>query len=234
MKLKRFLTVGGVFLIVLLVAANAFGQNPNPRLTISVGVSRVSGDEAFVASGDSFTSGFADGGKARVRLTLDLTSHFSIEGSYSYGRNNLTITEQSGGTLERRDFGIVVGQGNLNFLHFFTSRKSRVRPFLTYGIGAVNFSPTDEAQAMALANDFITDPTAIDSTFKFGFNVGVGIEGRFSRWAGIRFDVKDYISAYPRFGLPETSTGTGGSFFPATGIVHNLEASVGIVFFFLP
>ncbi len=165
---------------------------------------------------------------------MDLTSHFSIEGSYSYGRNNLTITEQSGGTLERRDFGIVVGQGNLNFLHFFTSRKSRVRPFLTYGIGAVNFSPTDEAQAMALANDFITNPTAIDSTFKFGFNVGGGIEGRFNRWAGLRFDVKDYISAYPRFGLPETSTGTGGSFFPATGVVHNLEVSVGIVFFFLP
>ncbi|MEE8608238.1 MAG: hypothetical protein V3S55_11590 [Nitrospiraceae bacterium] len=66
------------------------------------------------------------------------------------------------------------------------------------------------------------------------FNFGGGIEGRFNRWAEIRFDVKDYISAYPRFGLPETSTGPGGSFSPATGVVHNIEVAVGSVFFFLP
>jgi len=233
MRQERISTIGCAFLLCLLVAANALGQNPNPRITISLGGSQVRGDRSFVVDGDSFTSRFVDGGKVRVRGTLDLTKHLSLEGDYSLGRNNQRITEL-GGTPEQRDFGVRVGQVHLNLLRFFTSRKSPVRPFLTSGIGAVRFSPTSAAKALALSDEFIDDPTQIDSTTELSLAVGGGIEARFNRWVGVRFDLKDYITAVPRFGLRQTPSGPGGVFFPVSGVAHNIEAAVGIVFFFLP
>ncbi len=62
--------------------------------------------------------------------------------------------------------------------------------------------------------------------------MGEGIEARLNRWIGIRFDVKDYISAIPRFGLDETSSGPGAVFFPVSGAVNNVETAAGIVFYF--
>ncbi len=234
MRLDRFCTVGCAFLAVLLIVPIAFAQNPNPRVTVSVGGSYLRGDRSFVVDSDEFTSEFVDGGKVRVRGTLDLTKHWSIEGDYSFGRNNQRIIELSGGTLEQRDFGARLGQVHFNLVRFFTSRQSRVRPFLTSGIGAVRFTPTAEAKALALANEFIDEPTQIDSTTLPSFTFGGGLEGRFNRWVGVRFDVKDYISPVPRFGLRQTPSGPGADFFPVDGVVHNIEAAVGIVFFFLP
>ena len=57
--------------VLLLFAVNAFGVNPNPRISISGGGSVVKGDWTFIVDGDNFTSSFVDGGKARVRGTLD-------------------------------------------------------------------------------------------------------------------------------------------------------------------
>lgn len=233
LPLKIFLTLGGTLLVILLVVPNAFGQNPNPRVTVSVGGSYLKADRTFVADGDPFRSEFVDGGKVRLRGTLDLTKHWSIEGDYSFGRNNQRITELSGGRLEQRDFGVRLSQVHFNFLRFFTSRKSRVRPFLTSGIGAVRFSPTDEAKARALTDKFIDDPALIGSTTKINFAIGGGLEARFNRWVGVRFDLKDYISTVPRFGLRETPSGPQAAFFPVDGVVHNVEAAVGIVFYFV-
>ena len=106
--------------------------------------------------------------------------------------------------------------------------------FDTSGIGSLRFSPTSEAKALALNDEFIDDPTQLVSTRKLTVAFGGGIEARFSRWLGLRFDVKDHISAVPRFGVPQTSSGPGGIFFPVDGVLHNIEVGVGIVFFLLP
>ena len=219
--------------VLLLLAVNAFGVNPNPRVSISAGGSVVKGDRTFVVDGDNFSSSFVDGGKVRVRGTLDLTKKWSLEGTYSHGRNNQRILEL-GDTPVQRDFGLKLNQVDLNFVHFFAARKSPVRPFLTSGIGSLRFSPTSEAKALALSDEFIDDPTQLVSTRKLTVAFGGGIEARFSRWLGLRFDVKDYISAVPRFGVPQTSSGPAGIFFPVDGVLHNIEAGVGIVFFLLP
>ena len=40
------------------------------------------------------------------------------------------------------------------------------------------------------------------------------------------------MSPIPRYGLEESSSGPGGIFFPVSGILHNVEAAGGIVFYF--
>ncbi|MDA2938948.1 hypothetical protein MYX75_11890, partial [Acidobacteria bacterium AH-259-A15] len=104
--------------------------------------------------------------------------------------------------------------------------------FLTSGFGAVRFNPTKEAKALALSDQFIGQPTQIGSTIKLSVTLGGGFEARFNRWLGVRLEAKDNMSAIPRFGLGETSSGPGGTFFPVDGIVHNIDAAAGVVFYF--
>ncbi len=228
-RTKRFL---GWMACALLVAAavvpNALAH-PNPRITVLFGGSFISGERAFVVEGESFVSQFLNGGKFRLRGSLDLTSHWTLEGDYSIGRNDQRITEESG---VKRDFGVTVGQVQLNFVRFLTDNESRIRPFFSAGLGMVRFNPTDEAKEAALGGDFLTDPTQLTSSIDLSFAVGGGLEARLNRWLGLRFDLKDHMSPIPRFGLDETSSGSGGSFFPVSGIVHNVEAAAGIVFYF--
>ena len=91
-RTKRF---SGWLSCALLVAAavvpNALAH-PNPRITVLFGGSFISGERAFDLNGDSFVSQFLNGGKFRVRGSLDLTSHWTLEGDYSFGRNDQRIT----------------------------------------------------------------------------------------------------------------------------------------------
>ena len=231
-NMKRFLGLLGCTLLVAVAVVPNTLAHPNPRITVLFGGSYVLGDRDFVVSGDSFTSQFVKGGKARLRASLDLTRHWTLEGDYSLGRNNQRITDESGAIPVQRDFGITVGQVHFNFVRFLTDSESRIRPFFTAGLGMARFNPTDEAKLAALSGDFITDPTQLESSIQLSVALGGGVEARLSRWLGIRFDAKDYISPIPRFGLNETSSGPGGIFFPVNGLVHNVETAAGIVFYF--
>ncbi len=230
-KMKRFCgLLGCTLLVALAVVPNALA-NPNPRITVLFGGSFLSGERVFVVGSNVFTSQFAHGGKARLRGSFDLTRHWTLEADYGFGRNNQRIIEED---LDQRNFGVRVSQVHFNFVRFLTDSESRIRPFVTGGLGIVRFNPTDEAKVAALTGDFIDDPTQLDSSTKLSLAVGGGIEARLSRWLGIRFDLKDYISPIPRFGLSETSSGPGGIFFPVSGVVHNVETAAGIVFYLFP
>ena len=229
---KRLL---GWVVCALLVAAAVVPNtlaHPNPRITVLFGGSFIAGERAFDLNGDSFVSQFLNGGKFRLRGSLDLSKHWTLEGDYSFGRNDQRITQDIGGVIEQRDFNVTVGQVQLNFVRFFTDNESRIRPFFSFGLGAVRFNPTDEAKLAALSGDFLADPTLLTPSIDLSVAVGGGLEARVNRWLGLRFDFKDHMSPIPRYGLEESSSGPGGIFFPVSGILHNVEAAVGIVFFF--
>ncbi len=233
MRTKLFICTVWVLLILSAATPAAFGQILNPRVTISGSSSFLRGERTFVLGGETFNTEFANGGRGKARLTLDLTNHFSIEGVYGFGTSNLRVTEL-GGTPTTRAFGIRQHEIQFNILHFFSLGTRRLRPFLTTGVGTLRFSPTDQAKASASANEFINEPAQISSTNEVHFAIGGGIEGRFNRWLGVRLDVKDHISAVPRFGVPQTASGPGGASYPVDGIVHNIQAEAGIVFYLLP
>ncbi len=231
MNTKRVL--GWVVCALLVTAAtvpNALAH-PNPRITILFGGSFIAGERTFDLNGDSYVSQFLNGGKFHLRGSLDLSKHWTLEGDYSFGRNDQRITQDTGGVIEQRDFKVNVGQVQLNFVRFFTDNESRIRPFFSAGLGAVRFNPTDEAKSAALSGDFLADPTQLTSSIDISIAVGGGLEARLNRWLGLRFDFKDHMSPIPRYGLEESSSGPGGIFFPVSGILHNVEAAVGIIFY---
>jgi len=221
------------FLMLLAVAAPDVAAQGNPRITIFGGGSFLQGDRSFVVSGDNFTTEFITGGKLRARASLDLTSHWTLEADYTFGRNNFRVNEM-GTTPAQRDFGIRVNNVTLNLVRFFTASKRRFRPYLGTGIGWVRYSPTDAAKNLALTGEFIGAPANLTATNDFSIPFGGGIEFRFSRWLGTRIDVRDNISRVARFGVPTTPGGPGGAFFPVDGITHNVQVEIGVVFFLKP
>ncbi len=219
--------------IFAICGSNALAQFfLDPRVTGFAGGSFLGGERGFIIDGDNaFQSRFQNGGKVGVRVTADLTDSWSLEGSYSFSGNDLRITELDEVPPEERFFGIGVHQFVFNGLYYITPPGETLRFFLTAGIGWVRFSPSETAQILALVDKFIDDSASIRTSNKFGFNFGAGMETRANEWLGVRVDIRDHITGYPRFGLPETSTGPGSVFFPVEGVLHNTEVSAGVVFY---
>ncbi len=80
MRMQKSWLIGCALSVVVLVAPDVFAQILNPRIALSGGGLFPKAERTFVVNGDTFTSGFADGGNVKARFTLDLTSHFSVEG----------------------------------------------------------------------------------------------------------------------------------------------------------
>jgi len=217
--------------IFSICGSNAFAQFLDPRVTAFAGGSFLGGERGFIIEGDAFQSRFQNGGKVGIRVTADLTDSWSLEGTYSVSGNDLRITELDEVPPEERFFGIGVHQFIFNGLYYINPPGETLRFFFTAGIGWVRFSPSETAKIFALVDKFINDSASIRSSNKFGFNFGAGMETRVNEWLGIRVDLRDHITGYPRFGLPETSSGPGSVFFPVEGVLHNTEVSAGVVFY---
>jgi hypothetical protein len=209
------------------MAVPAFGQILNPRVTLSGGNSMLKADRTFVADGETFNTQFANGGRLKARVTLDLTKHFSVEGLYGFGTSNLKVTDVNA-TPQTSAFGTKEHEIQFNVLSFFTSSASHLRPFFLSGVGDAHFAPTDAAKAQA-ANQFISSPAQIASTNNANVTLGGGFEARARGRLGLRVDITDHISAVPTFGVPQTSSGPGAAFYPVTGIVHNIQVEAGLV-----
>ncbi len=169
------------------------------------------------------------------RFTYDLTPKMAFEGTFGYGTNNLLVTELSETPIKERGFGFKHTQYSGNVLYFLQAPGSKIRAFVTGGIGTTKYSPTDQAIADAYASpptdDFIDDPADLISDSKFGFNFGGGVETKITSKLGIRFDFRDYVTSIPTFGVPTTNPGTGADFYPVDGRIHNYSTSIGFVFF---
>ena len=213
----------------LFAAPSVFGQILNPRVTVSGGDSMLKADRTFTAGGQTFNTQYADGGRGKARLTLDLTKHFSVEGIYGFGTSNLNVTNTNGNP-QTTSFGVKGHEIQLNFLHFFTGSGSHLRPFVTTGVGDALFVPTDLAKQQA-ANQFTNSPAQLASSNNISWTIGGGFEARSRHRIGLRLDVTDHISGVPTFGLPQSSSGQGGAYYPVTGIVHNIQAEAGIVLY---
>ena len=139
-------------------------------------------------------------------------NHESLEASYSYAPSNIVATS----SCEQTNCGtvIVLSQArasffSLNYAHSFRVR-SRVRPFLTAGLGRININCVGRNPC------FEADP--------FTFNLGGGADVRLNRHWLVRVEYRDWLFEGIRL----------NDFFQfgATGLTHNQVPSVGLVFRF--
>lgn len=96
-------------------------------------------------------------------------------------------------------------QGGYNFLYYFTTDRTRIRPFATIGVGF---------------NDFIPPGGAVNygSQDKFGFNGGVGVKFHIKGMFAGRVDLRQYTMPKPNF----------GELLGASGWLAQTEVSAGV------
>jgi hypothetical protein len=218
-----------LFSMAACLSARAFAQDINPRITFLGGASLLSGSRSFVIGPSLFTTQFNNGIKIGIRGTVNVKEHWGGEGTYSFSSNGLQVTRSV--PASGQTFGVHLHQITGNALYFFTARDKSFRPFLTAGLGLSRYSPTSDAKLSA-AQSFLGQPAVLTSTSAFNFNFGAGIESRPWDHFGLRLDLRDHLTAIPRFGLPSSATSPGSPFFPIQGRAQDFEIATGLTYYF--
>lgn len=224
-----------VFALVLaaLTASPALAQYSNPRVGIFGAGSFLTGNRTVdLGSSGLRETDHTKGPRLGFRFNTDLNERWGGEATYSIGRHDFRVLEPGpGNSVRERNFRTSLHHFLLNGTYFVIPGNADFRPFLTAGLGIGHFSPTGDARDDAMQN-FLDGPTRINSSTKLAFNFGGGIERRVSDELGVRFDVRDHITALPKFGLPEAPLNPGGVFYPATGALHDIEVAIGFTYHF--
>jgi hypothetical protein len=232
-KMARLRNFGRVFLFfffAVLLGSSAFAQGFDPRISFLLGASLPSGSRTFVVGPNVFDTQFQNGAKLGLRGAVNIREHWGAEATYSFSADGLQITQVAPATVQ--NFGVHIDEFTGNALFFFTGHERFLRPFLTAGIGGSHFSPTDNAKLMAATN-FLGQRAVITSSSEFNFNFGAGIEARAWDHFGVRFDLRDHVTGFPSFGLPQNATSPNAPFFPVSGRVQDVELTAGFVYHFL-
>jgi hypothetical protein len=170
--------------------------------------------------------------RAGLRLGVYSRGHWSEEFFYSYEPNTAHFLRTSA-PASSLDLDIQVHNYGVNALYFLQENEARtVRPFLSIGIGGTLYRLTPESAA------FVRDPLRgnvpdMDNAHEIALNYGFGLKSmRPGGWIGFRLDVRGFLGRSPSFGLARQSDNPNATVFPATGAIHNAEASAGLIFRF--
>ena len=170
----------------------------------------------------------ATGGVAGARAGYDLTSHLGLEGAYTYGVNNLRLFRDGSSTTE---FGARNHHLSLNPLWHFSGPDSKLRPYVTAGLGAVWFKPSEEARRdIGLPVNAGLGALGMKTDLMPAFNWGGGVKYNLTRLVQLRFDARNVITRQPHFGLPPNNVIPGGVFVSNGGVASGLQATAGIGF----
>ncbi|HSR68199.1 MAG TPA: outer membrane beta-barrel protein [Acidobacteriota bacterium] len=205
MRLFLAVVVTAAFLIVSLQAQPRRAKN-KWEVSFTVGWAS-SDDESFATStlnGVKSVGLEQDSGPA---FTLGVTDHVSrhvgAEVEYAFSDHDSTFFNLSPDLpalgfkqrLHRISYSAVIYPGN---------RLARIRPFGMVGAGAAYFQTSAEQPELALQNN-----VDLRSRWTFMYHYGGGVKWFLNeRWA-LRFDVRNYVSNVPDYGLPRQDQSNG-------------------------
>jgi opacity protein-like surface antigen len=184
----------------------------------------------FNAAGRAFHSRFEPGYKFTIGASVPYGKFLNIETAYTYGPNNLVVTNtnvfpHAGRTYAVNDYiGSVAAVVHAPFSRF------HFRPYVEGGVEYDRFSPTPAAIALAKNEGFGTVNTAnINHNDKFGFNAGAGVDRKLTKRLAFRIDLRDHVTSSPAFGLPPVANVNSLASFPVHGRANNFVYTAGIV-----
>jgi len=171
------------------------------------------------------------GGVAGGRVAWNPSRYVGIEFAYGYSVNNVRLLTPIRPGLPSYDFGNRIHNFTLNPIFNLTPRGSRVQPYVTVGVGAMDFSPTSNAKKIARLSSInsVYGSSGLNDNLQVALNYGGGVKFHLSDHFGLRFDARGYFSRNPTFGLPNYPG--GGIYIPAHDHLNGLQATAGLVFY---
>jgi outer membrane protein OmpA-like peptidoglycan-associated protein len=171
------------------------------------------------------------GGVYGARVAWNPSRYIGIEFAYGRSTNNVRLLTPVRPGLPSYDFGSRINNFTLNPIFNLTPRGSRVQPYVTVGVGAMDFAPTKRAKYAGQVTEVnaIYGSGSINDNLQVALNYGGGVKFHLSDHFGLRFDARGFFSRNPTFGLPNYPT--GGVYIPAHDHLNGLQATAGLVFY---
>ena len=172
-----------------------------------------------------------DGGTAGVRLGANVTNYIGLEFMYQYMWNNVRLQTPVTFGAPTYNFGNRNQYIAINPVFNFTPKGSKIRPYVTVGVGSLNYRPTSQAKAYA-QGPYAGYPfyaSSLGSNLQVGVNYGGGVKIHFTERLGLRLDARGMFSRNPTFGLPNFPT--GGVYIPNKQWINGLELTAGLTFY---
>lgn len=233
----RSRTFAAAAVMSLLTFAAAGQQQPAPpktsggdELPDKVEMNGFGGGSFFQGVSSGLGTKLVNGGAFGFRLTENFWRYVGLEQAFTYSANNVRFESPVAPGLPQNDFGQRIYQYSLNPIFYWTERGSKVRPFLTVGISAMNFRPTDTAKGWARSPlNVALGAQNLDDNIHPAMNYGGGLKWHITdRW-GVRFDVRGLWTKNPTFRLPDYPT--GGLYIPRGDKLHGVQTTMGITYY---
>lgn len=207
-------------------------MGPGDAMPDKVELSAFGGGSFFNPVNKGLGTKLNNGGAFGFRVTENFWRYVGLEQAFTYSTNNLTFQTPHAPGQPTYGFGNRLYQYSLNPVFYFTERGSRIRPFLTAGASAMNFTPTDNAKAQGrLPQNLRFGAQNTDGTLLPGLNYGGGVKFHLTDRFGFRVDVRGLMSKNPTFKLPDTPA-FGGVYIPNEGLLHGLQTTAGLTWYF--
>lgn len=217
-----------------LAAAAQTPAAPKPpggdQLPDKVEINGFGGGSFFQAVPNGLGTKLINGGAFGFRVTENFWRYVGLEQAFTYSTNNVRFQTPVAPGMPQNDFGHRIYQYSLNPIFYWTERGSHIRPFLTAGLSAMYFAPTDTAKGWA-RSPLNTGLLAgnLDANVHPALNYGGGIKWRLGEKWGLRFDARGIATKNPTFHLLDTPT--GGLYIPRNNLLHGIQTTAGISYY---
>lgn len=161
------------------------------------------------------------------RVDEDFSNYVGLEQAFTWGpANNLLL--RPFGQSNYLSFKAHNYQVALSPLVYFTPRPSRVRPYVTAGIGYTWFDPGQTNNEVTTSVGTFNQP--MHGTNYVAFVYGLGMKVNASPRVGFRVDLRGMYTQEANFGLPSTPPGVGYLYVADRGGENALQLTAGIMF----
>ena len=231
-KWTRALTVATLSLAIGGFHAAPAQQSGGEEKPDMVEINLFGGGSFFRGVSDGLGTKHASGGAFGIRVTENFWRYVGLEQGFTYSVNNLTFQRPVRAGDPNYGFGSRLFQYNLNPVFHFTPKGSNVRPYVTAGVSALDWRPTDRAIAIGKLPENATrfGATMVRSNLQAGANYGGGVKFHLTDRFGLRFDARAITSRNPTYGLPDTANAPG-VYIPARKIFTGLQTTAGVNFY---
>ncbi|MEO7142496.1 MAG: hypothetical protein ABI165_03235 [Bryobacteraceae bacterium] len=124
---------------------------------------------------------------------VHLNDWFSIQGNYVWNQNRLAIAEIQGPSSLEQDRRSSENGAIADLLLYFRSRRSRIRPYLSAGTGAVRIGSTSAGPVRGMLSPVPPQTGAV----KVPLRVAVGIDLLWRRGWGFRYSFSETMTRNP-------------------------------------
>jgi opacity protein-like surface antigen/outer membrane protein OmpA-like peptidoglycan-associated protein len=171
------------------------------------------------------------GGAFGGRVGVNVSNYVGLELMYEYMVNNVRFLTPISPGLPSYSFGNRNHYLALNPVFHFTPKGSRVRPYVTIGVGAAQFTPTGDAKRIARdpAVAAVFHSQNLNDNLQVAMNYGGGIKFHLSDHIGLRLDARGFLSRNPTYNLPNYPL--TGLYIPKGDKLNGVQVTAGVVFY---